>query len=394
MDQLGAGGQGRTFRAIDRQTNTEVAIKVIRLRELEGWKGFDLFERECEVLAALTHPGIPKFLDRYAVEETGEFFLVMELVDGAPLSSWLTEERSTPITGEHLLELLWKSLDILGYLHGRAPPVVHRDIKPHNLMERRDGSVALIDFGGVRALLDEGGSSTVVGTFGYMAPEQLHGQATPATDIYALAATIAAIGCGTPADQLPRDGLRIDLGETRLKRSPLRPVLDRMLAPVPSRRLQNAAAVREALMTAIHGDKPAAGPREAPSSPRAPATRPDEPVLEHTGVSTRVPVVARQLARVPPPLNIIVWLATALAAGLFILLEVALLPALYALIARFTQGLSAQKRLDHDRAASIASIRTTRHTLQYIAQRTNPTRSGGERDNPRALGQKKKRTRR
>ena len=375
MDLLGAGGQGRTFRAVDRQTNREVAIKVLRLKDLDSdWKGFDLFERECATLAKLKHPGIPRFLDRYHVESTGEFFLVMELIDGQPLARHVRAD-ATPLTDEQLVDILWKALDILGYLHGRTPPVVHRDVKPHNLLQRRDGSLALIDFGGVRASLDDTGGSTMIGTFGYMAPEQLHGEATPATDVYALAATIAALGTGTPADKLPHDGLRIALGETRLKRSRLRPVLDRMLEPVPSRRLQTAADVRRALMAAVHDNANAnAGAARAAATP----PRRDDALVERPEQApAEIPNFARQIARAPAPFNIIVWIWAALVAGLFVILEVALLPAIYSVLASFS---SKQQRANvrQDREKTIASIRAQRRTLQYVAARSHPLREENE----------------
>ncbi len=376
MDLLGAGGQGRTFRAIDRKTNREVAVKVLTLKDLNNdWKGFDLFERECETLAQLKHPGIPTFLDRYHVENTGEFFLVMELIDGAPLAKQLAA-GAKPMGDDQLVDVLWKALDILGYLHGRTPPVVHRDIKPQNLLQRRDGSLALIDFGGVRASLDDTGGSTMIGTFGYMAPEQLHGEATPATDVYALGATITALGTGSAADKLPHDGLRIALDQTRLARSRLRPVLERMLEPVPSQRLQGAAEVRRALMEAVHGQpKPSstatsgAGARGRPSRP----SRHDALVKQAAKTPAEIPRFARQIAQVPAPFNIIVWIWAALIAGLFVILEVALLPAIYSVVSSFSSK-EDRGKLKQDQAKTIASIGENRRTMQYIAARAHPLR--------------------
>jgi serine/threonine protein kinase len=259
MEPLGAGAQGQTFRAIDRVTGDAVAVKVLRLRNLgSDWKPFDLFERECQVLRDLKHPAIPRYLDQFASEATGEFFLVMELIDGEPLSRRFGRAG---LPEPELRALLLQALDILEYLHARHPPVVHRDIKPSNLIVRKDHKtpLALIDFGGVRVALNPDGGSTMIGTFGYMAPEQLHGEATPATDIYALGATLAALATGTPADKLPRKGLVIDLPAV-LPPSPLRDVLTAMLAPDPSQRLARAAD------TGPMRQVPRA--RSAPTSPR------------------------------------------------------------------------------------------------------------------------------
>ena len=108
--------------------------------------------------------------------------------------------------------MLVRCLEILDYLHTRTPSVVHRDIKPSNIVRApNDGRCSLVDFGGVLDAAREKGGSTIVGTFGYMAPEQLHGQAVPATDIYALGATIVALAGGIEPEDVPRKGLRMDL---------------------------------------------------------------------------------------------------------------------------------------------------------------------------------------
>jgi eukaryotic-like serine/threonine-protein kinase len=72
MEPLGEGGHGRTFRGIDRQTGREVAIKVLSIKGAGDWKPFDLFEREVAILETLNHPGIPRFVDSYASEESGD----------------------------------------------------------------------------------------------------------------------------------------------------------------------------------------------------------------------------------------------------------------------------------------------------------------------------------
>lgn len=241
-EPLGQGGQGRTFRAIDTQSGKAVAVKVINLRGGSGWKSFDLFERECAVLRSLEHPSIPRYLDTFAEETEGRYYLVMELVQGTPLQRHLDEHQR--FSEAQLWNILHQSLEILDYLHGRLPPVIHRDLKPANLIQSVAGGLFLVDFGGVRLALRPDGGSTVVGTFGYMAPEQLHGEATPATDLYGLGATLAALAAGTEADKLPRQGLTVDLSAV-MSPSPLRDLLQRMLEPDPRARPPSATAVRE-----------------------------------------------------------------------------------------------------------------------------------------------------
>ena len=356
MEPLGAGAQGKTFRAIDRETGKPVAVKVLHLRGLGGdWKGFDLFERECRVLQSLDHPGIPRYLDQFASEQSGDFFLVMELVEGTPLSQRL----GRPNDPAQLLDWLRQALTILEYLHGRAPPVIHRDIKPANLIVRPDGRLCLIDFGGVRLALQPEGGSTMIGTFGYMAPEQLHGEATPATDIYALGATIAALAAGAPADQLPRKGLQIDLAAV-MPAGPLLAVLSDMTQPDPGRRLASAAAVRAAL----GGPGPraqargAAPPSSSPSTALEQAPTPDYPALR----------------KLPTFLRFFVWLWALVATGLFLVVEFVAVPLVFAL-----QGTQRRykkerrlRRLREKEARALGSVRGIRLKLQAIATNSDP----------------------
>ena len=236
---LGSGGQGRTYRATDSETGQEVAVKVIHLRGSEGWKPFDLFERECRVLRGLDHEGIPSYLDSFSEPDDGEFYLVMSLVEGESLKQLLDAGRS--FTDEQLWNFLHQTLEVLDYLHSLRPPVIHRDVKPANLIRGDDGRLTLVDFGGVRVALRPDGGSTVVGTFGYMAPEQLHGDATAATDVFGLGATLAALAAGMEADKIPRKGLKVSLGEV-MEASPLRELLQQMLEPDPDDRLATVEA--------------------------------------------------------------------------------------------------------------------------------------------------------
>lgn len=238
--RLGRGGQGETFRAFDRKTERDVAVKVLTLAGRE-WKDFELFERECAVLQTLDHPGVPEYYEHFGDEDEGRWFLVMELIEGRPLSEDLAKQRRR--TEPQLLALLEGMLDILAYLHALRPMVIHRDIKPGNLIERDDGRVALVDFGGVTHALRSKGGSTMIGTFGYMAPEQLYGRAGPHTDLYALGATIAALAGGTEAEELPRRGMDIDIASL-VGQGPLRRVLVGMCRSDLEQRTASVADVR------------------------------------------------------------------------------------------------------------------------------------------------------
>jgi serine/threonine protein kinase len=169
-----------------------------------------------------------------------------------------------------LRDVLIRTLEILDYLHGRAPAVIHRDIKPSNLVRSPDGTIALVDFGGVLDAARESGGSTVVGTFGYMAPEQLHGQVTAATDLYALGATIVALAGGIEPEDVPRKGLRMDLDRHLPGLEPgLRAVLAAMTEPEPDKRPQRARDVVALLARARPAAAPTTTSALTPSRPNA-----------------------------------------------------------------------------------------------------------------------------
>lgn len=229
--RLGEGGQATTFEAVDKRQGKPVAIKRFRVRGAKSWKEVELAEREARVLASLSHPLLPRYVEHF--EEGGELYLVTELVGGESLAS--LRRRGERLDERDVVRLLRDVSEALDYLHGRAPPVVHRDIKPSNVLRRDDGRFVLIDFGAVRDRMRPEGGSTVVGTFGYMAPEQFQGRAMPASDVYAVAATAVALLTGREPEELPHKGLAVDVRTALAGRaSPaLTDALARMLEPDP-----------------------------------------------------------------------------------------------------------------------------------------------------------------
>ncbi len=263
---LGEGAQGVTYAAIDRETQRPVAIKRFDVRGARSWKDVELAERETRVLATLDHPLVPSYIAHF--EEDGALFLVMEKVEGETLDAICRREGALPET--EVRRFLASADRVLTYLHGRGAPVVHRDVKPRNVVRRPDGAYVLVDFGAVSERLVRKGSSTVVGTMGYMAPEQLQGRALPATDVYAVGATALAALTGVEPETLPHQGLRVDVAAALAGRaSPaLIACLERMLEPDPDRR---ARSVGEAL-EGLHASAPApvVSARPGPPSGMAP----------------------------------------------------------------------------------------------------------------------------
>ena len=356
---LGAGGQGRTYRALDRLSNEEVAVKEIRLRDMDGWKAFDLFERECDVLRSLAHPGIPRFLDTYSAEDEGKFFLVMQLIAGKSLQEVSGREV---LSTAQLWNILHQVLEILEYLHTRKPQVIHRDLKPANILRRDDGSLALVDFGGVRLASRIEGGSTVVGTFGYMAPEQLHGEASPASDIYSLAATLAGMAAGVSAEKLPRQGLKIDLAAA-LEPSPFRGLLQRMLEPNPQQRLASVGQIKRLLKSgAPRRDRDPRGRARRRASGSAPD--PDHasaPGAEGQETPPRAPDLPGAAAFFATLFGSISYLGLVVVEGVF-------MPLIYAILSMFYTSTGQRKKLRQRTDSIRGALREGQQSMKQLAR--------------------------
>jgi serine/threonine protein kinase len=279
---LGQGRSGTTFRAIRAEDGAVVAIKEMPLRGADSDKARALFQREARVLRQLAHPNIPRHIEDFVAGrgKHATLFLVEELVEGMDLAREMEGRRYDE---SDVLDVLLGLLPILVYLHGLSPPVIHRDLKPRNVMRRADGQLVLLDFGAVRdALVDsELGGSTVAGTFGYMAPEQFRGDATAASDLYGLGALAIALLTRREPNTLA-DATGHVRWRAHVDVSPrLSTLLDRLLDREMDRRPRSAAVVLEEVrrLRAM----PEATAQSAPSAPTAPTegptttTRPIDP---------------------------------------------------------------------------------------------------------------------
>jgi serine/threonine protein kinase len=253
---LGEGAQGITYDALDVGQGRAVAIKRFDVRGARSWKDVELAERETRVLATLDHPLMVRYIEHF--EENGALYLVMEKVEGETLDA--IRRRQGPLPEREVGRFLACADRALTYLHGRGSPIVHRDINPRNVVRRSDGSYVLVDFGVVSELLFRRSASTVAGSVGYMAPEQLQGRALPATDVYAVGATALAALTGAEPDTLTHRGLHVDVRAALGGRASPAMIasLERMLEPDPDRRATSVAA---ALDDAI------APPRPLPAAP-------------------------------------------------------------------------------------------------------------------------------
>jgi serine/threonine protein kinase len=256
---LGRGSFAQTLLARDVQHDRLVAIKALHAGALNEWKTYELFEREAATLRALRHHGVPVVHEAFRATWNGAdtSFLVMEYVEGESVAEIISARRHlAPADALHLFD---EMLGVLDYLHTRAPPVLHRDIKPSNVIVRPDGSPVLVDFGAVRNVFrapDESGS-TVAGTYGYMPYEQLMGQASPASDLYALAATFLHLLTGRAPPEFMGDAGRLEVPANLPGGDAFQRVLTRMLAPAPSDRFRSARDVRAALLSGPTSPVPA-----------------------------------------------------------------------------------------------------------------------------------------
>ena len=182
-ERVGAGGMGEVWRATDEVLGRVVAVKLI-LATLVSEAGFERrFLGEAQAMARVSHPGVVAVHD-YASDAAGAY-LVMQYVHGEPLSAML--QRVGPLHPRTTMDIVAQAAAALHAVHGEG--VVHRDVKPANLMLRPDGTVMLADFGIARTPANTAltMSGVVLGTPLYLAPEQVLGQpATPRSDVYAL----------------------------------------------------------------------------------------------------------------------------------------------------------------------------------------------------------------
>jgi hypothetical protein len=252
------GGFGVTYRGRRAQGGDDVMLKVLRLDRMAGWKAHELFEREATVLRALDHPAIPGWIDDFVLgvaDAPEAFVLVQEFIAGETLRQVMKGGRLAP---EKLRRCFEQMLGVLEYLHDRAPPVIHRDVTPKNIILRPDGRVSLVDFGSVQAALRSADtvSSTAAGTFGYAPLEQFVGRAGPASDLYGLGMTYLAVATGCEPTQMPMDGVCVDVRALLGAEEPLVPLLESMTA-ADARQRPASAARASAMLVAATGRGPA-----------------------------------------------------------------------------------------------------------------------------------------
>jgi serine/threonine protein kinase len=263
--QLGQNGGRQTLLALDSQTKKQVVIKILAFDNDFRWEDLKLFEREAETLKSLSHPAIPRYIDYFEIDipDLQGFALVQTYIKAQSLQEHLLEGRNF---NEIEIKQLAKSLlEVLDYLHSRKPAVIHRDIKPSNiLLSNRSahsaGDLYLVDFGSVQTSFKEGGTRTIVGTYGYMPPEQFGGRAFPASDLYSLGATLIYLATKKHPAELIQNDLQIEFEPIKHLSLEFTAWLKVMTQASINRRFNSVAAAMEELenpleINLMHSDK-------------------------------------------------------------------------------------------------------------------------------------------
>lgn len=297
-ERIASGGMGDVWRGTDQVLGRTVAVKSL-LPALLDEPGFaERFRGEARTMATINHPGVVDVYDFGSDQQIA--FLVMEYVEGDALSSTLS--RVGRLTPARTMALLAQAADALHAAHEKG--IVHRDVKPGNLLVRPNGTLVLTDFGIARSDLvgQLTAAGSVLGTASYISPEQATGAvATPASDVYALG--VVAYQC--LAGRRPFEGdnpLEIAMKHVREAPRPLpadipsqvRAIVERALAKDPAARWPSAAALagvarqaKLALSQQARGGHPISG---VPASPAAPVARAQVPTA--TRPQPRPPAVA------------------------------------------------------------------------------------------------------
>jgi serine/threonine protein kinase len=160
-------------------------------------KAYELFKREAMLLTKMDHRQIARVLDHFA--QDGRNYLVLEYINGQDLRQLVKQNGSQPV--EKVIDWACQIAEILTYLHGQTPPVIHRDLTPDNLVLKEDGTLTLIDFGAANEFVGTA-TGTLVGKQSYISPEQFRGKAVTQSDIYAFGCTLFFLLSGKDPEAL------------------------------------------------------------------------------------------------------------------------------------------------------------------------------------------------
>jgi predicted Ser/Thr protein kinase len=220
LELIGKGGMSSVFKAHDRLLDRIVAIKVLHPHFTQDEEYVERFRREARSVAQLSHPNIVTVIDRG--EDAGRQYIVFEYVEGENLKQLL--ERTGPMSVHEALDMALQMARALSFAHGRG--LIHRDVKPQNVLLNAEGQAKMTDFGIARSVDVQGVTitGTVLGTSEYIAPEQARGQQVDAqTDVYSLGVVLYELLTGN----VPYDGDNFVTVALRHVNEPVPSVLER-----------------------------------------------------------------------------------------------------------------------------------------------------------------------
>ena len=273
---VGQGGFGAVYRAWDLALHVPVAVKENLDASPEAQHQF---EREALVLAPLRHTNLPRVSDHFFIPSQGQY-LVMDFVEGKNLEELLAE-RGHALNEAEVLPWIGQVCEALDYLHRQTPPIIHRDIKPQNIIVTAAGRAMLVDFG-ISKIYDSSQATTHAAravTIGYSPPEQYGmGKTNARSDVYALGATLYTLLTGaTPPESIGLLSGVETLTPVRQANPGVSPTIERAIAQAmvlpASQRLTGVGAFREALL----------GQEATPVPPTVVVTNP--PVKKRGGAS-------------------------------------------------------------------------------------------------------------
>jgi serine/threonine protein kinase len=251
--KLGQNAGRQTWLAEDLATQPArlAIVKLLAFGDRLQWEDLKLFEREANVLKQLNHPRIPKYCDYFSIDDRILWFaLVQEFIPGSSLKELINQGQK--FSEQQVRKYATEVLEILDYLHSLLPPVLHRDIKPSNLILGEDNQIYVVDFGAVQnKASSQGGTFTVVGTYGYTPVEQFGGRAVPASDLYALGASLIHLVTGVAPADLPQRNMRIQFSDRTNLSPQLVRWLETMTHPDVEQRFHSAAQALEALNSCL-----------------------------------------------------------------------------------------------------------------------------------------------
>jgi serine/threonine protein kinase, bacterial len=315
IELLGRGGMGEVWRAYDTAIDRTVAIKILPAEISRDEVFQQRFRREAHAAAQLNSPHVIP-IHTYG-EVGGRLFLDMRLIEGSDLQSMLDYGPLTPVRAVHIIEQIAKALNA-----AHKVGLLHRDVKPSNILLDDDDFAYLIDFGIARTTGEQGltAAGGVIGTFQYMAPERLTaGQIDARSDIYALACVLYE--CLTAEHPFPGDSLEQQIGN-HLATPPPRPsntnpglpshldmVIAKGMAKNPHDRygtaMELARAAQDAIITPVGQLQPQFRPQPATSHRTVPHVRPDHsrqqtPSPQHVAASANVHPRPSHVNSLPP----------------------------------------------------------------------------------------------